>query len=427
MFLKKRNLFKYLTIGIIIITVLCNTYCYNIVFATEKDTKSETTISENDLYALSACLMDAESGRILFTKDADEKRAMASTTKIMTIIVTLENANLDDIVTVSENAAKQPDVQLNMRTGEQYKLEDLCYSLMLESHNDSAVAIAEHVGGSVEGFTKLMNKKAKELNCEDTYFITPNGLDAEDENGIHGTTAADLARIMSYCILKSEKSDDFLEITRTQTYSFSNIEGNRNFTCNNHNAFLQMMDGVISGKTGFTGAAGYCYVGALEREGRTFVVALLACGWPNNKTYKWSDMKKLMNYGIDNYAFQSFDEIAIDKSKLEPIVVKDGQTKKIGSVATSAISIVEDEKNIGSCSANVETNGILMRNDEQIKVEYDIKKELEAPIKAGEVVGNIKYMIGDEVWKVNFVVLLDDVKKIDFEWCLKKIVDLFEL
>ena len=154
---------------------------------------------------------------------------MASTTKIMTCIVTLEQADLEDVVTVSEEAASQPKVHLGMRTGERFRLKDLLYSLMLESHNDSAVAIAEHVGGTVEEFADLMNKKAQTLGCENTYFITPNGLDATDENGSHSTTAADLARIMSYCITESPKKEEFLAITGTPSYSFSNADGNRNF------------------------------------------------------------------------------------------------------------------------------------------------------------------------------------------------------
>ena len=149
-----------------------------------------------DLYARSAVLMDADTGRILFGKNAQEQMPMASTTKIMTLLVTLENADLDGTVTVSSYAASMPDVQLNIREGEQYRLKDLCYSLMLESHNDSAVAIAEHVAGSVETFADMMNQKARDLGCYHTYFITPNGLDAQDERGVHSTTAEDLARIM---------------------------------------------------------------------------------------------------------------------------------------------------------------------------------------------------------------------------------------
>ena len=196
----------------------------------ETQEENEIEIEEpKNLYALSACLMDADSGRILFGKEEDVRRANASTTKIMTLIVTLEHADLNNVVTFSDYAASQPDVQLNGASGEQFLLKDLCFSLMLESHNDSAVAIAEHVAGSVEAFAGLMNEKAAELGCMDTYFITPNGLDKEDENGFHGTTAADLARIMSYCIKESPMKETFLEITQTPSYSFSNIEGTRNY------------------------------------------------------------------------------------------------------------------------------------------------------------------------------------------------------
>ena len=130
-----------------------------------------------DLYAQSAVLMDADTGRILFEKNGEQQMPMASTTKIMTLLVTLENADLEGEVLVSSYAASMPDVQLNIREGERYRLRDLCYSLMLESHNDTAVAIAEHVGGSVEGFASMMNQKARDLGCFHTYFITPNGLD----------------------------------------------------------------------------------------------------------------------------------------------------------------------------------------------------------------------------------------------------------
>lgn len=220
------------------------------VLAKEK----ETTIKEGELYARSAVLMDADSGRILFEKEGNVPLPMASTTKIMTCILALENGNLEDDVEVSEYAASMPDVQLHIRAGEQYQLKHLLYSLMLESHNDSAVAIAEHIGGSVEGFADMMNQKAKEIGCKQTCFITPNGLDAQKEietpdgkkeTVMHSTTAADLARIMSYCIKTSPKQAEFLEITRTDSYSFSNAEGTRKFSCRNHNAFLQMMQGAL--------------------------------------------------------------------------------------------------------------------------------------------------------------------------------------
>lgn len=120
------------------------------------------------LHAQSAVLMDAETGRILYEKDGETRRPMASTTKIMTCILALEEGNPEDLVEVSACAASMPDVQLGIREGEKYYLKDLLYSLMLESHNDSAEAVAEHIGGSAEGFADLMNQKARDIGCEDT-------------------------------------------------------------------------------------------------------------------------------------------------------------------------------------------------------------------------------------------------------------------
>ena len=257
---------------------------------------------EPELYAQAAVLMDGDSGRILLGKNEREKRPMASTTKIMTCILALEEGEAEDVAEFSSLAASQPEVHLGAGTGRKFYLKDLLYSLMLESHNDTAVAVAECVSGSVEEFVKEMNRKARSIGCEDTWFVTPNGLDGSslDENGreqIHSTTAADLARIMKYCLYESPAREEFLTITRTGTYTFSDLDGKGTYSCVNHNAFLSMMDGALSGKTGFTGGAGYSYVGALERGGKSFIVALLGCGWPPHKEYKWSDTRELMEYG----------------------------------------------------------------------------------------------------------------------------------
>ena len=226
---------------------------------------------------------------------------MASTTKIMTCILVLEESEMDQVVTVSQNAASQPKVHLGMREGEEFYVEDLLYSLMLESHNDTAVALAETVGGSVEGFAGKMNEKAKQLGLTDTHFVTPNGLDGEDEGGTHHTTAEDLAAIMRYCVMESPKKEEFLEITEAPSHTFTDLAGKRSYTAVNHNAFLTMMEGALGGKTGYTNEAGYCYVGALRQDERTYIVALLGCGWPNNRNYKWSDSKRLFQYGLDNF------------------------------------------------------------------------------------------------------------------------------
>lgn len=385
----------------------------------ETQEENEIEIEEpKNLYALSACLMDADSGRILFGKEEDVRRANASTTKIMTLIVTLEHADLNNVVTFSDYAASQPDVQLNGASGEQFLLKDLCFSLMLESHNDSAVAIAEHVAGSVEAFAGLMNEKAAELGCMDTYFITPNGLDKEDENGFHGTTAADLARIMSYCINESLMKETFLEITQTPSYSFSNIEGTRNYSCNNHNRFLTMMDGAISGKTGFTGNAGYCYVGALRRDDRTYVVALLGCGWPNNKNYKWSDTKQLMQYGIDSFEKVNLLELEIPKEAEYPLEISGAKTEGYSRIKMTEVQNRTEEKQI---------ENILLRKDESIEFKLERKQRLEAPVEAGTTVGTLKYMLNGQMVREEELVLKNSVPAWDYRYSCLRLVDLFSL
>ena len=258
----------------------------------------------NQLFATAACLMDGDTGRVLFGKRETDPMAMASTTKIMTCILALENGGEQAVATASAQAAAAPKVHLGVYEGEQFLLGDLLYSLMLESHNDAAVMIAETIGGSIEGFAALMNEKAAAIGCTDTHFVTPNGLDASDAGGDHHTTAADLARIMRYCIKTSPKATEFLAVTQTRSYTFWDLKKKNMFNCYNHNALLDQMEGAISGKTGFTAKAGYCYTGALERDGKCLIVTLLACGWPNHKNYKWADAAKLLNYGLESYTYR---------------------------------------------------------------------------------------------------------------------------
>ena len=350
-----------------------------------------------NLYARSAVLMDADTGRILYEKNGEEVLPMASTTKIMTLLVTLENADLEGTVTVSSYAASMPDVQLNIREGERYRLKDLCYSMMLESHNDAAAAIAEYVGGSVEGFASMMNQKARDLGCYHTYFITPNGLDAEDEHGVHSTTAEDLARIMRFCM----QNDTFLSITREPSWNFTDLDGTRSFTVNNKNAFLNMMEGALTGKTGFTNDAGYCYVGALEREGKRLIVALLACGWPGNRTWKWSDTQTLMNYGLDSYHHGTIGEEMI---RMEPAAVQDGRKESV------------------ELRADIGTVQMLLKEDDLFRIETDRPSELQAPVEAGEIVGTVAYYLNNEIVDIFPVYAAETVQKIDYWWCLNRIL-----
>lgn len=366
------------------------------------------------LYAQSAVLMDADSKRVLFEKNGNEVMAMASTTKIMTCIISLEEGNLDDVITVSKEATNQPKVHLGMKEGETFYLKDLLHSLMLESHNDSAVAIAEHIAGSVEAFANKMNQKAKELGCSDTHFITPNGLDAVDEQGIHSTTARDLATIMSYCIKESEKKEEFLQITHTPSYDFHNVEKTRSFHCTNRNSFLTMMEGAISGKTGFTGKAGYCYVGAVERDGRCYVVALLACGWPNNKNYKWKDTKTLMEYGVNHYTYRDvLKDIDLPTVTVKNGVAKEGNIYEDGKLQLKVEQTEEDSLQL------------LLREDEQVEVKTKYEHVLQAPVKKGEQVGEVTYYLNGEPIKTYKIVATNTVEKKSMSWYFENISKLY--
>lgn len=380
----------------------------------EEENLPVQTKDELNLHAQSAVLMDASTGRILYGKNENLVRPMASTTKIMTCILALEYGNLSDPVTASENAVSQPKVHLGVRKGERFLLKDLLYSLMLESHNDAAMMIAEHVGGSREGFARMMNQKAMDLGCENTYFITPNGLDAKEEKDgqvkLHSTTAADLARIMNYCIGQSQKKEEFLEITATREYTFTNLEGIRSFSCNNHNTLLSMMDGALSGKTGFTGGAGYSYVGAVEDEGRTYTIALLGCGWPPHKTYKWTDARKLFQYGMERFHLR---DVYKDIS-LADIPVKEGisSSGRLDEPVMVSLSIGGEEE---------KTFPLLLSEEEEVTVQTELPKELHAPVHKGQTVGNVIYRLNGEVIKSYPVYLTEGAQRLTKPWCLKHI------
>lgn len=285
------------------------------------------------------------------------------------------------------------------------------YALMLNSDNDAAVMIAEQVGGSVEGFAEKMNLKARELGCDDTYFITPNGLDAENKNGIHSTTAKDLARILRYCIMESPKKAEFLAITQMPAYTFWNYSKTQIYQCTNHNAFLGMMDGALTGKTGFTGNAGYCYVGALQWEGKTLIVSLLACGWPNNRGYKWEDTRKLMTYGLTNYEYRD----VFEQKELGRIAVLNGrqQGTTIDEVATTSLEYGSDVEQMHL--------SLLLRKDEQITVHYQLPRQLEAPVRKGQQIGVAQYFLGKELLQEYPIYAGEQVDVRDYYWCLEQI------
>ena len=309
--------------------------------------------------------------------------------KILTCIVAMEQCKPDEVVTFSTKAASQPKVHLGAKKGEQFYMQDLWYGLMLESYNDCAYAIAEHVAGSAEKFAALMNEKAKKIGCTDSHFVTPNGLDAKDEQGEHHTTAYDLCRIMSYCAWKSPVSKQFLEVTQTRSHTFQSLEGT-GYAVSNKNALLDMMDHVITGKTGYTSKAGYCYVAALEEGGRHYAIALLACGWPNHKNYKWSDAKTLFQYGMDAYHLYRGSEASMELPEIE--IAQGCRKETLEEWATHAKLPVYVDTDITKLT-------FLKKDGDTAEIKKVLSDPISLPVKKGQTLGRVSYcMNGREIY-----------------------------
>lgn len=378
-------------------------------FPTEEISQNFANFHREDLnlYAKSAVLTDADTGRILYGKDAGTPMANASTTKIMTCLLAIESGKIQDTVTFSEHACSMPKVRLGCPTGTQFVLEDLLYSLMLESHNDTAAAIAEHVAGSVEAFADLMNERAAEFGCQNTHFVTPNGLDRSDKKGEHQTTAYDLSLIMAACI----QNDKFLEITETASKTISSIDGTFQAALNNHNALLSMLDGVISGKTGFTAKAGYCYVGAYRQNDRTYTFALLACGWPNHKNYKWEDSKALISYGNDHYENRTI----LKEEEHQTIDLNRTMVKTFGKnhyYFTNTLSVTKE-----ACAFQ-----ILVSENDEITMNPQGQKELSFPVTEGDVVATEEILWNGLPVQTRRILADETLFASDYPWCLWEIL-----
>lgn len=237
-----------------------------------------------DLSAVSAVLIEAETGTVLYQKNAGERRAMASTTKIMTALLTIEAGDLDREFTVDPLAIRVEGTSMGLQEGDRVSRRDLLYGILLPSGNDAANATAVSVSGSIPEFVKLMNSKAQELGLSDTHFVTPSGLDADG----HYTTALDLARLTAYAM----KEETFCEIVacRSAEVEFGNPPYKR--TLYNSNKMLARYDGAIGVKTGFTDNARRCLVSAAERDGVTLIAVTLNAG------DDWNDHTKMLDYGF---------------------------------------------------------------------------------------------------------------------------------
>ncbi len=357
--------------GFILVLIFIITISNVVIYA---DTEDLGIVSEG------AVLMDYKTGRVLYGKNEHKPLAMASTTKIMTAIVAIEDGDLNDIVTVSKNASRAPKVKMYLQEGEQIKLEFLLYALMLESSNDAAIAIAEHVHGSVEEFTKVMTEKAHEIGAVNTTFETPNGLDSQNPN--HMSTAYDMALITRYA-LDNEK---LMEIMNTQTVTFSSDR--KTYTFNNKNRLLRTYEGANGGKTGYTNKAGQCFVGAAKRGEMQLISVVLASGWgESGKERKWTDTKILLDYGFDNYTYETIMDGKINIGEIDVLNSKT-ETVPVYIEGELTLPLTEDEKS-------------------NITLENTYQKNMDAPIQKGQKVGTSRLLLNEEEVLAEFDIVSD--------------------
>ncbi|MTI81423.1 MAG: D-alanyl-D-alanine carboxypeptidase [Firmicutes bacterium] len=236
-----------------------------------------------------AILIDAENGQVLYEKNADKHMYPASTTKMLTAIVALERSNLNDVVTVSDNAAGTPGSSIWVKEGEQLTMEDMVYALMLNSANDVGVAIAEHISGNVEQFSLTLNEKAREIGAKNTHFTNPHGLPDEE----HYTTARDLALIGRY----SMQNAVFSKIVNTKTKSITRQDPDDLKYLISHNRLLWNYESTIGIKTGYTTKARQCIVAAASKDGRKLIAVVLKSQYRN----VWTDAIKLFDYGFEEF------------------------------------------------------------------------------------------------------------------------------
>ncbi len=335
--------------------------------------------------AISAILMDYETGRVLWGRKINDPLPMASTTKIMTAIVTLENGNLNDTVKVSRRAATAPEVNMNLRAGEEIKLEYLLYALMLQSSNDAAIAIAEHISGSVEEFCKKMTERAKELGAVDTVFETPNGLD----KGEHHSTSYDMALITRHALGMNE----FMRIVNTpEVTAQSNLTTH---TIVNKNRLLREYQGANGVKTGFTGKAGHCFIGSAKRDGVQLISVVLASGWGNKgKEQKWRDTKALLDYGFANYKHY----VIVEKGKQAgSIPIERAKISQLAYFYEEPLELPLSQEEVSQVSVRVETPVTLL-----------------APVRTNQTVGVAKVYLNEMLIKEINLVTNEGAKRHDF-------------
>ena len=328
--------------------------------------------------AESAILIEAESGDVLYEKDADARRGPASTTKIMTAIIAIERCPLDKVVKVAPEAAGVEGSSVYLYAGEKITMESLLYALMLQSANDAAAAIAYEVAGGIEEFAALMNEKAAELGLGDTHFVNPHGLDDED----HYTTARELSQIARYAM----QNETFKKIVSTKKMSIPMHDGEATRVLINHNRLLSSYDDIIGVKTGFTKKTGRTLVSAAERDGLTLIAVTLADG------DDWRDHRAMLDYG-----FEIYENVALCRA---------------GDLETE-VHVCGGETDAVTVSAKDDVFAALPKARGEISVRLELTRFVYAPVNAGENVGKAKFYLDGKLMGETALVAENDAKKKD--------------
>ena len=345
---------------------------------------------------------DRISKSMIIGKNEDVKSAMASTTKIMTTIVILEKADLNEKVTVSAKAGGTGGSRLGLKRGDKASVRDLLYGLMLRSGNDAAVALAEHVGGSVKGFAELMNEKAIELGLTNTHFVTPHGLD--DAN--HYTTALELAKLTDYAM----DNETFAKIVGTKSTTI--YINNQSRQINNTNELLGVLNGVVGVKTGFTNNAGRCLVTETKRNNMDIITIVLGADTKKDRT---KDSVNLIEYTFSKYKMYNLEEQIIEEFNKwknineKRILIIKGKTSNpklaLGAIEKATIPICDNDK-----------------------IEYSINAltEIEAPVEQWNVMGTLTVKINGEILENIDIVNVNEVQKRDWKDYFKIVLNRFE-
>lgn len=339
-------------------------------------------------YSESAILMETTTGKVLYEKDADTKKAPASMTKIMSMILimdAIENGNLtlEDSVLISENASSMGGSQVYLNTGETYKVKELLKSIAIASANDAVVAMAEKVGGTTENFVSLMNEKCKELGCTNTNFVNPHGLDAED----HYSSARDMAIMGNYLV---KNYPNILEFTSIYEDYLQRPDGSNTWLVNT-NKLVRFYEDVDGLKTGFTSTAGYCLTATAMKNNMRLVSVVMGVDTSDNRT---SDTVKLLNYGFNTYKLsiiyeknKIIDEVRVEKGKKESVKII------LMADATELLNINEKGKNY---TINVQIDKIVapVKKGKQVGIAQIIDNE-------GNIITDIGITVNEDIKKAN--------------------------